>query len=365
MAKEPIYFDARYIRVDHHDGISRFSEGLIAELSHLNPVVAIICDKRQLAKLPAGIPHVYLNDPTSWSEPFAALKLNRHKPQVVYSPMQTIGSLGRKFKLVLTLHDLIYYRHPKPPPSLPLPVRIGWRLFHMAFWPQRWLLNQADSVVTVSETTKALMVENTLTKRRIDVVYNAAGNLDPDFESSLPASRPRGKQRLLYMGSFMDYKNVETLVAGMEFLPEYELHLLSRISETRRAELLAHKNASGGEVIFHDGVSETKYHQLLTGSVALVSASLDEGFGIPLVEAMARGIPVVVSDIPIFREIGGVAAEYFEATSAPDFARAVDSLESPVKWLERSKLAFSQSRKFSWSQSAVSLLAALKSTKNL
>jgi len=77
---------------------------------------------------------------------------------------------------------------------------------------------------------------------------------------------------------------------------------------------------NGGKVIFHNGVSETAYHQQLDRAVALVTGSQDEGFGIPLVEAMSRGIPVVVSDIEIFREIGGTAALYFDQNSAPDFA---------------------------------------------
>lgn len=354
-----VYFDARYIRVDHHDGISRFSVGLIEALMPLVKVVAIISDRRQLAKLPAGIKHVYLNDPTSWQEVFAAMRLNKYRPQIVYSPMQTIGSMGRKFPLVLTLHDLIYYRHPKPPPSLPLAIRLGWRLFHLTFWPQRLVLNRADSVVTVSQTTKELMLNHRLTKRPIDVVYNAAGNLDAEYEHKPPAMRPRSSQNMVYMGSFMDYKNVETLIKGMGDLPGYRLNLLSSISKERLEELQSLVSSTGGEVVFHNGVSEGKYHELLSSAVALVTASLDEGFGIPLVEAMARGIPVVVSDIQIFREIGGQAATYFKADSSTSFSEAVRSLENPVIWSEKSRLALVQSAKFSWTKSATSLVNAL------
>jgi glycosyltransferase involved in cell wall biosynthesis len=275
--------------------------------------------------------------------------------------MQTIGALGRRFKLVLTLHDLIYYRHPKPPPALPLPVRIGWRLFHLTYWPQRWVLNQADAVVTVSQTTRALMRANRLTKRNIHVVYNAAGKLDDNFLTKLPEHRPHESQRLIYMGSFMDYKNVETLIAGMADLPGYELHLLSRITPERQAQLIAQQSSDGGAVVFHNGVSESKYHELLSGSVALVSASLDEGFGIPLVEAMARGIPIAVSDIPIFREIGAEAAQFFEAKSPTGFVSAIKTLENPQLWKERSLVSFEQARKFSWERSALALLDSLKS----
>ena len=65
MKTDHIYFDARFIRYDHHDGISRFSAGLFAALNRRTKVTAIINDKRQLIKLPRGCDYVMANDPTS------------------------------------------------------------------------------------------------------------------------------------------------------------------------------------------------------------------------------------------------------------------------------------------------------------
>jgi glycosyltransferase involved in cell wall biosynthesis len=361
----PVFFDCRYIRVDHHDGISRFSASLFAALSELIPLTAIINDDRQLAHLPTETKWVKLNDPTHWTEFLAARRLNRHKPAVVYSPMQTIGSYGRKFKLVLTLHDLIYYRHPAPPPSMPLAVRIGWRLFHLTYWPQRWLLNAADAVVTVSQTTANLMTKHRLTSKPITVVYNASGDLHEDYEHRQPEQRPSPNepQRLVYMGSFMDYKNVATLVRGLAELSGYQLHLLSKIRPERRTQLeaiAANAGVNPDSLVFHNGVSETKYHELLDSAVALVHASHDEGFGIPVVEAMSRGIPVVLSDIPIFHEIAGQVGEFFPATNASAFAAAVRGLENPAIWLGKSEAGILQAQQFSWEASAVALLGLLE-----
>jgi glycosyltransferase involved in cell wall biosynthesis len=354
-----IHFDCRYIRVDHHDGISRFSAGLFSALSRLTGVVAIISDKKQLDHLPAGTEWVMLNDPTHWSEPFASLKLNKLGAEVVYSPMQTIGSFGRKFKLILTLHDLIYYSHPAPPPSMPLAVRIGWRLFHLTYVPQRLLLNAADAVVTVSQTSARLMRLHRLTHKPIHVVYNAADSDDGSGEQHAPKSRPSGPQRLVYMGSFMDYKNVQTLIKGMGSLADYELHLLSRITPARRAQLESIASQKGGALVFHNGVSEAEYHEILDGAVALVHASMDEGFGIPLVEAMCRGVPIVVSDIEIFHEIGGDAARYFNPLSGEAFAEKVLYLEHQDAWLAASEAGLAQAAKFSWETSAEALLEAI------
>ena len=356
MKTDHVFFDARFIRVDHHDGISRFSAGLFAALSRRTKVTAIIHDTRQLLKLPRGCDYIMANDPTSIKELFIARTLNAAGAKVVFSPMQTMGSWFRRYKLILTLHDLIYYRHPAPPAEFNRLIRTGWRLFHLVYWPQRLFLNRADAVATVSNTSKRLMLEHKLTKRPIRVVYNAAGTFGEDNDNPSPKERPRGAQRLVYMGSFMDYKNVEVLIDGMKFLPEYELHLLSRIKPERQSELENRISAGSGKVVFHGGVSEDEYHQQLDQAIALVTGSRDEGFGIPLIESMSRGVPVVVSDIEIFEEIGGEAALFFDQENPRDFAAKVRALESNPVWLDRSLASRKHSEQFNWERSAGDLI---------
>lgn len=352
------YFDARYIRIDHHDGISRFSAGLFTAINKLTDVTAIISDLRQLDKLPSGTKFIKVTAPTSVLEPLVALQLNRVGAKVVFSPMQTIGTFGRRFKIVLTVHDLIYYSHPTPPPAFSFFVKILWRLYHLSYFPQRLLLNRADAIVAVSETTKQLIVKNRLTKKPVHVVHNAPEQQD-STQSLASRSIPQAKRNLIYMGSFMDYKNVEVLVSGMNQLPEFELHLLSRISNERKAELerLATQNSN---VVFHNGTGDEEYQALLTEAFALVSGSRDEGFGIPLVEAMAVGTPIVVSDIEIFREIGGTAAKYFDKENPEEFAKAIRGLSANDSWQRASEAATAQSKKFSWDVSAKKLLALIQ-----
>ncbi len=354
--RERIYFDARFIRFDHHDGISRFSAGLFAALHRRTKVTAIINDTRQLLKLPRGCDYIMANDPTSIKELFVAFKLRKVGAKVVFSPMQTMGSWFRNYKLILTLHDLIYYRHPAPPPGFSPLIRTVWRLYHLVYWPQRLLLNRADAVATVSNTSKRLILQHRLTKRPVSVIYNAAGTFISDYEHREPKSRPREQQNLVYMGSFMDYKNVEVLIAGMRKLPGYTLQLLSRITPERRTELELLVDPAGGKVEFFNGVSEAEYHEHLDKAVALVTGSRDEGFGIPLVESMNRGVPVVVSDIEIFREIGGNAAEYFVHESPESFVAAVKRLESNPAWLAASKKSLAHSSQFNWDRSAGDLI---------
>jgi glycosyltransferase involved in cell wall biosynthesis len=356
MKTDHIYFDARFIRHDHHDGISRFSAGLFAALNRRTKVTAIIHDTRQLLKLPRGCDYVIANDPTSLSELFIARNLNRVGAKVVFSPMQTMGSWFRQYKLILTLHDLIYYRHPVPPAEFNWLIRAGWRLFHLVYWPQRLFLNRADAVATVSKTSMRLMQQHKLTKRPLSVIYNAAGTFNEDEANQAPKVRPRGAQRLVYMGSFMDYKNVEVLIDGMKFLPDYELHLLSRIKPERKSQLESRIRPGFGQVVFHNGVSEDEYHRQLDQAVALVTGSRDEGFGIPLIESMSRGVPVVVSDIEIFKEIGGDAALFFDQESPDDFASAVRKLEANPAWVERGEASRKHAEQFNWERSAGDLI---------
>lgn len=346
-----LHFDARFIRLDHHDGISRFSVELIQAISKKIEVVAIIYDLRQLEHLPKGIEFVLLNNPQSVTEFSIAKKLNKLGATHVFSPMQIMGTTGRKYHLVLTLHDLIYYRHRKPPQDLNLLVQLIWRLYHLSYLPQKLLLNRADAIATVSETTKKLIEINQLTKRPVGVVYNAA--------PGTPASQPRAfpdSRKLLYIGSFMPYKNVETLIRGVALLPEFELHLLSKIDSSRKSELAALAKNLGAKVVFHCGVSDSEYLALLKDSFALVTASKDEGFGIPLVEAMQQGTPVVVSDLEIFHEVAGIAGNYFPADDAVQFAKRVEELDCSNTWERTSLESLAQAKRFSWENSADALL---------
>ncbi len=340
------FFDARFIRVTHHDGISRFAANLCTELSKLRDVTAIISDLGQLRVLPDGIKYVLECAPTSIHEIGLARRLNKLGATLVYSPMQTTGSLGRKFRLVLTLHDLIYYRHRKPPREFNALVRALWRLYHWSYLPGRLMLSAADGLVTISKTSRSLIQRHKLFSGPIEIVYNAPEDAALGYQ---PRSRPLSK-RLIYMGSFMPYKDVDTLVAGMQELPDYTLELLSKVHPEEKQRLQKLAGSAAGRLIFRGGVSDEEYLASLLSATALVTASRDEGFGIPLVEAMRVGTPVVCSDLEIFREVAGGAAIYFETGQPQSFATQVKALE--LDWEGRSKLAIKKAAEYSWRDSA-------------
>ena len=346
-----VVVDCRYTRIGRHDGISRYTAGLVSALADEHELVMLISDIRQLEMLP-DLPWHLASSPTSVREPLVALQVNALKPDVVFSPMQTMGSFGRRYALALTVHDLIYYSNPTPPRDLAWPIRLLWRAYHLSWWPQRYLLSRADAVVTVSRTTRDLIARNRLTRRPVTVVRNAA-----DGAVSSPEPAETRHRHLVYMGSFMPYKNVETLVAAAGLLDDYELHLMSRVSDADRRRLQA--IAPNARLVFHNGASDEEYTSTLRNATALVTASLEEGFGIPLVESMAQGTPIVVSDIPVFQEIGGDAGLYFDARDPADLAARVRTLEDLSEFTRRSEAGITQAAEFSWTSSAKTLWALL------
>ena len=349
-----IFFDARYTRTDYHDGISRYSAELGNALAKIADVTFIISEDGQKKWFEKDATFVKIHPGTSIKEPLTALVLNKYKPDVVYSPMQTIGTAGRKYKAVLTPQDMIYYRHTQPPGFLPAHVRFGWRLYHLSYWPQRLILKGADLITTVSKTSASDLKKASMTKLPITVVYNA-----PQKFSKYPVTHEKGIKNIVYMGSFMPYKNAETLIKGMGWLPGRTLHLLSRISPARQAELEA-LIPNDAHVIFHNGVSDDEYEKLLANNAILASASLDEGYGIPVAEAMNMGVPAVISNMPVFHEVGANGALYFDPHSPKSFAEAVKKLDDKKVREAQVKKAYAHVGTFSWDASAQALLKAIK-----
>ncbi len=351
-----IFFDARYTRTDYHDGISRYSAELgNALLALTNDVTVLISNEQQKKWFPKNASFLTIHSPTSPKEPFTALLLNKHRPDVVYSPMQTIGTIGRTYTSILTLHDMIYYRHNKAPGFLPAPVRAGWWLYHQAYWPQKLLLKGADILTTVSQTSAQEIQEAGMAPTSPVVVHNA-----PQHFTTHPVYHEATIKNIVYMGSFMEYKNVETLIRGMAWLPGRTLHLLSKITPERQATLAA-LIPEGATVLFHNGVTDDEYEQLLANNALLASASRDEGFGIPVAEAMSMGVPAVVSDIAIFHEVGGKGVLYFNPNSPREFAEKVKTFDSEAVRNSHIAAAKKQVAMFNWNDSARTLLNAINS----
>lgn len=318
-----VVYDARWLRVDNlFDGISRYSHELGRAMSR-HPgleLVWLISDERQLALLPER-DFILANAPTDIVREMGLPQLlNKNRPDIVYSPFFLMGTAGREYRQVLTIHDLIYFHHRTPPQYVPQAARVAWRIFYSAKWPMRKVLDQADIVATVSDTAKQGLLDWHMTKRPIVTVSNAVSH-----EVTPKPAEHHESRDILYMGAFTPYKNVELLIDAIALLETERLHLLSPMPPSRRKVLAGRIRDRGvtDRVVIHNGVTDEVYRTLLHQCRCLITASRLEGFGLPIIEAQQQAVPVACSRIPIFQEVTGDSALFFSPDDPQECAAAI------------------------------------------
>ena len=347
-----VFYDARWILIENRfDGVSRYSHELARELAKQPDIdiTWIIHDERQLKKLPKGA-HFMANDPNNGiAELGLPRRLNKAGAEVVYSPFFVMGTMGKKYKLVLTIHDLIYFTHRTPPQWLPWLTRLGWRLFHLTYWPLRWQLNRADHIATVSETACNELLSVRATKRPITTVPNAVS--DTFIAADQDHSTMDG---VVYMGAFTPYKNVECVIDAVSRVPNTTLHLLSKIPPSRRPEIEAYLEKAGvaSRTVIHNGASDEVYIQTLAKARCAISASRLEGFGLPLIEAQQAGVPFVAANTPIFHEIGQKSVLYFDPDKPEEAAAHIVRLADTDTNRDVAKKGRKNAARYTWQASA-------------
>lgn len=348
-----VIYDARWVPLDDKfDGVSRYSYELAWALSR-QPNISLtwlVYDERQLAKLPPGNHLMGVNLNNGIAEFFqTARMLSTAGAQIVYSPFFVMGTRGKTYKLILTIHDMIYFRHRTPPQWLPWHIRLGWRLFHLTYAPMRWQLNRADIVATVSHTARQELLAARATKREIVTVPNAVTQ-----HSQVTSTYHYASNSIVYMGAFTPYKNVECLIDALAELPGMNLHLLSKITRKRSLQLKQRAELRGvaDRILLHNGVNDETYRALLRDARCLVTASKIEGFGLPIIEAQQQGVPVACSDTPIFREIAAESAVYFDPNDPSTCAAAIRALGDSDRSHEYIAKGLKNVERFKWDDSA-------------
>ncbi len=349
-----ILYDARWILVENRfDGVSRYTHELAHALAKQPDleVAWLVYDQRQADKLPAG-EVVWANNPSHTLKEFFTLArtVNKSGYKLLYSPFFTVGTLGKKFKLVLTIHDMIYFTHRTPPQWLPWYIRLGWRLFHLTYWPMRWQLNKADIVATVSETARQELLDARATKREIVTVPNAAGQ---DF-LDLTERDPHKSNSIVFMGAFTPYKNVECLISALEYLPDITLHLCGKLPPARKPEIekyIADREVTN-RIVLYDGATDEQYKDALRNARCAISASRLEGFGLPLIEAQKAGVPFAAADTPIFREIGQDSVLYFSPDSPRECAERIQAFADQKTSEDYIARGYKNAARYTWANSA-------------
>jgi len=352
-----IGFDARMIS---HPGIGRYIKNL------LNAMLPLNTEHEFLIFGNKGLLATCSLEPTSgsivhWDAPIYSIKeqlsnpFNGHGLDIVHIPHFNVPLGINKGKLVVTIHDLIYTKFPE---YLPLVKRkVAKFLINSA-------IKRSDTIISVSENTKKDILEiSPIAEKKTEVIFEAA---DPAFKvlcdkGLLDSVRDRyslPENMILFVGSLKRHKNIERLVDAYnkaKTRTSCNLVIIGRYHK-QDSKILRKIRSSGiiylGEVPAEDIVAIYNLADLL------VFPSLYEGFGLPVLEAFASGVPVAASNASSLPEVVGSAGVLFDPYDTDDICDKICKIMSD-KGLRHDLIEKGQERlkEFSWEKTAEQTLA--------
>ena len=275
------------------------------------------------------------------------------KPHIVHESYYNFCSVAPKLtKIVITVHDMISEKYPA---FLPF--------YDSSRNAKKISIYRADHIICVSESTKKdLLNIYDLEEKKISVVYHGVADLDVG-DSSFDIDE-RYFPFLLYVGQRWRHKNFDFLIKSFS----QSSYLKSNFSLI----IFGGPNFTSKELVFFEKLNILKKVMHITGddvaldflyrnASALIYPSLYEGFGLPIIEAMSRGCPVIASNIDSSIEIGGDGVIYFDPNSIEDFIFKAESLLSSTSNMRNLLLkGLKISKKFSLENSANKTLEIYK-----
>jgi alpha-1,3-rhamnosyl/mannosyltransferase len=233
-------------------------------------------------------------------------------------------------------------------------------------------IKRSSFVVTVSEFSKQrLMTRYNLPADDILVTLIPPvppSNISKERCQAILKENGITKPYILFVGTIEPRKNIIGLVEGYSRLPQelrdrYQLVLAGRIERFASAEEeRLHQALNQGHNVTHLGyISDEVKGALYQNATTFAHASEYEGFGMPILEAMSHSVPCVLSDIPVFHEVAGDSALYFDHRKPEEMANALQTvLESDARRRELSKLAKQRAESFKWADVATNLYGAIR-----
>jgi len=288
----------------------------------------------------------------AWGEvAVVARAARRLGADLVHAPAN-FGPVRSSVPLLLTLHDLLAFEHPEW-----LPTK------GPAAWSTRWLIKRAAGnarrIMTVSEDAKGSIVRRFgRPPEEVEVVPLAGGAAPVQQGSRQPLT-------LFSLGNRMPHKNFPRLVEALALIPEQRRPRLT-ISGSHGDDPLrpvVERTGMGPWVRLEGWLPPAEVERLYAESAAVVLPTMFEGFGLPVLEAMARGCPVICSDIPVLREVAGPAAAYFDPREPAAIARVLErTLHDPALLAQLAEAGRGRASTFSWDRTAAQVLEAFEAT---
>ncbi len=296
----------------------------------------------------------------------------KHRLDLFFFPaVYSYFPIFNRTKIVVTIHDVIADHHP----DLVFPnrkLKLFWKL------KQNVAIRQADLILTVSENAKQQIIEYfRLPESRVRAISEAARPVfvvlpqDKEMVSVLRRySLDSGKRFLLYVGGISPHKNLQALVGAF-----HQLISDSRFADVRLMLVGDYKDDSffsaysplknyidqlhlDERVIFTGFIADKDLAYLYNAAALMVLPSLEEGFGLPAIEAMACGTPVVSSDRGSLPEVLGEAGRFFDPLDTRMMADTLKRVlsESDLR-KEMREAGLIRAQQFTWNKAAKDTLS--------
>jgi glycosyltransferase involved in cell wall biosynthesis len=297
-----------------------------------------------------------------WFELRIPAILKKYKADLFFSPDGYL-SLRTRIKQLAAIHDINFAHRPQDLPWLKAK-------YYNYFFPR--FARKAKRIVTVSLFSKedihrTYKIEND----KIDVVYNGVNTMYiPTLEDEKLRTKTKfsgGKDYFLFIGSLHPRKNICGLLRAFDAFRtsvESDVKLLivgESMFKTGDIELAYEGMRHKKDVVFTGRLGNEELHQVLGASIALTFVPFFEGFGIPVIEAMNAGVPVICSNTTSLPEVGGHAVVYVDPFAMSQIKDAMISLHQD-KELRDSLIekGFRQKEKFSWDKTAELLWGSIQ-----
>lgn len=285
----------------------------------------------------------------------------RAKLDLLHVPHFNVPVLYRG-KRVVTIHDLILDHFPTERATTLEPF-----LFRAKFAAYQFVVRQAvyqsAALITVSENSKHdLMKRFHLPEKKITVTYESVDPMPNPVPFGQLQQRGVPARYILHVGNSYPHKNLERLLEAWKDVvrdhPDVTLVLVGKRDyfSKRLEEEAAAKGVTN--VLWFGFASEAELAGLYQNAAAYVFPSLSEGFGLPGLEAMQAGIPVVASRATCLPEVFGSAAEYFNPHATTEMTKVITAvLDNQVLRQKLVAAGYERLKRFSWSTMAAQTLA--------
>ncbi len=297
-----------------------------------------------------------------WNEWLVPNLLNRLKPDL-YLSLDGFISKRAQYKQYAVVHDVNFIIFPQ---YLTWSVK---KLYNYFFTKH---IHHTSRLATVSEFSKSEITKYLhYPQDKIDVVYSASNikkrNINDDEEKKIKSQHTKGKNYFLYASSIHPRKNIVGIIKAFDEYKkkinnEDQLVIVGRFFWGKKEVMntlndIQYKN----DIIFTGRLDDDTTMLLMKFAKALILVSHYEGFGVPIIEAMQLGTPVITSNTTALNEISNDAAIKVNPDSIQEIARAMQEINNNYILVENLiKKGYHQAKKFNWDKCAELLWNSIK-----